>query len=79
MSETLDGLSREADGLRSQMQDIDRLAESAGNRLVTAFASAVHAGSDGARFGESLDALVQAALARKAAAAARERAHSEDP
>lgn len=40
MSETLDGLSREADGLRSQMQDIDRLAESAGNRLVTAFASA---------------------------------------
>lgn len=49
---------------------------------VTAFASAVHArvaASDGDRFGDSLDALVQAALARKAAAAARERAHSEDP
>jgi phage-related minor tail protein len=40
MSETFDGLSREAEGLRTQMQDIDRLAESAGNRLVTAFASA---------------------------------------
>jgi lambda family phage tail tape measure protein len=40
MTETIDSLSREAEGLRTQMQDIDRLAESAGNRLVTAFASA---------------------------------------
>jgi phage-related minor tail protein len=40
MSENIDRMSREAEGLRTQMQDIDRLAESAGSRLVTAFASA---------------------------------------
>lgn len=40
MSENIERLSREADSLKSQMQDIDRLAESAGSRLVTAFASA---------------------------------------
>lgn len=40
MSENIDRMSREAASLRDQMQDIDRLAESAGSRLVTAFASA---------------------------------------
>ena len=40
MSENIERMSREAEGLRTQMQDIDRLAESAGSRLVTAFASA---------------------------------------
>ena len=40
MSENIDRMSHEAEGLRTQMQDIDRLAESAGSRLVTAFASA---------------------------------------
>jgi lambda family phage tail tape measure protein len=40
MSDTIGRMSREADVLRDQMQDIDRLAESAGSRLVTSFASA---------------------------------------
>lgn len=41
MTETLDKLNLQTDMLRTSMNDLSRLAESFGNRLVTSFASAV--------------------------------------
>ncbi|MCA3555308.1 phage tail tape measure protein [Aestuariivirga sp.] len=41
---SLDQMSGQADQLRGQLQDIDRLAESVGSRMVTAFASAATQG-----------------------------------
>ena len=40
MSNSFDELSGQTDGLKTQMQDLDRLADSVGTRLVTAFAGA---------------------------------------
>lgn len=40
MNQTLDQMTGQADALRGQMQDLDRLAESVGSRMVTAFAGA---------------------------------------
>jgi phage-related minor tail protein len=41
MSEELDRLTLQTDALKAQMQDLDRLAQSFGNRLTTSLASAV--------------------------------------
>ncbi|WP_374333894.1 phage tail tape measure protein [Aestuariivirga sp.] len=40
MTDTLDKMSAQADQLKGQMQDLDRLAENVGSRMVTAFAGA---------------------------------------
>jgi len=40
MTDTLDQMTRQGDALKGQMQELDRLTESVGNRMVTAFASA---------------------------------------
>ena len=40
MTDTLDQMSGQADALKGQLQDLDRLAENVGSRMVTAFASA---------------------------------------
>ena len=40
MTESLDQMSGQADVLKGQLQDLDRLAESVGSRMVTAFAGA---------------------------------------
>ena len=40
MSDTLDQMSGQADALKGQLEDLDRLAEGVGTRMVTAFAGA---------------------------------------
>ena len=40
MTNSLDQMSGQADALKGQLQDLDRLAEKVGSRMVTAFASA---------------------------------------
>lgn len=46
MTNHLDQLSGQADTLKTQMQDLDRLAESVGTRLVTAFSGAATQGKN---------------------------------
>ncbi len=66
MTDNLDQMSGQADVLKGQLQDIDKLAESVGSRMVTAFASAA---SQGKNLSDVLKGLALS-LARMALSAA---------
>ena len=46
MTNSLDQMSGQADALKGQLQDLDKLAENVGSRMVTAFASAALQGKN---------------------------------
>ena len=66
MTDKLDQMSGQADVLKGQLQDIDKLAESVGSRMVTAFASAA---TQGRNLSDVLKSLALS-LARMALSAA---------
>lgn len=66
MTDKLDQMNGQADVLKGQLQDIDKLAESVGTRMVTAFASAA---TQGKNLSDVLKALALS-LARMALSAA---------